>query len=225
MKKKIIATGMFCLSLGLVGTTGLVQAQSSITIDASQQITNFVFTDGSGQQDNTYLMFGEENLYKPVYNGAYNFGYSYLLDFGLFFRVSVGMRNAGATMVYDATNYKWEFQYLQGKLGVGYALDLGLVNPYLAVSGYYGYMLKANQRINNEDFDIIDSESIQKTDYGLNIPLGVRIDASEYVSVYTEVSYLMGLQNIETADNGQEANNVGYLFTLGLSFTIRQVVP
>jgi hypothetical protein len=124
-------------------------------------------------------------------------------------------------MVYDATNYKWEFQYLQGNVGLGYALNLGRVNPYLAVSGYYGYLLKANQRINNEDFDIIDSESIQKSDYGINIPLGVRIDASEYRSVYTEASYLMGLQNIENADNNQEANNVGYMFTLGLSFTIK----
>jgi hypothetical protein len=221
MNKKMLAEVMFCLVLGWVATTGHVKAQSSITIDASQQITNFVFTDGSGLQDNTYLMFGEENLYKPVYSGAYSFGYSYLLDVGVFFRLNVGMRNAGATMVYDATNYLWEFQYLQGKLGVGYALDLGLVNPYLAVSGYYGSLLKANQRINNEDFDIIDSELIQKNDYGLNIPLGVRIDASEFVSVYTEVSYLMGLQNIETADNGQEANNVGYMFTLGLSFTIQ----
>lgn len=221
MNKKMLAAVMFCLVLGWVATTGHVKAQSSITIDASQQITNFVFTDGSGLQDNTYLMFGEENLFKPVYSGAYSFGYSYLLDVGVFFRLNVGMRNAGATMVYDATNYLWEFQYLQGKLGVGYAVNLGLVNPYLAVSGYYGSLLKANQRINNEDFDIIDSELIQKNDYGLNIPLGVRIDASEFVSVYTEVSYLMGLQNIETADNGQEANNVGYMFTLGLSFTIQ----
>ena len=220
MKKKYSATAMFCLVLGWVVTTGHVQAQSGITIDASQQITNFVFTDGSGLQDNTHLILGEENLYKPVYSGAYSFGYSYLLDFGLFFRVNAGMRNAGATMVYDATNYKWEFRYLQGKLGLGYALDLGLVNPYLAVSGYYAYLLKANQRINNEDFDIIDSESIRKTDYGLNIPLGVRIDASDYISVYTEVSYVVGLQNIETATNGQVANNVGYMATLGLLLTI-----
>ncbi len=221
MKKKIVATGMFCLLLGLIGTAGHVKAQSSITIDASQQITNFVFINGSGLQDNSQLMFGEDNLYKPVYSGAYSFGYSYLLDFGMFIRLNVGMRNAGATMVYDATNYQWEFQYLKTNLGVGYALDMGRINPYLGVSGYYGSLLKANQRINNEDYDIIDSESIQKSDFGLSFPLGVRIDASEFVSVYTEVSYLMGLQNIETADNGQEANNVAYLFTLGLSFAIK----
>jgi hypothetical protein len=220
MKNKIAIAVMSCLAL-VITKNNPAQAQSSITIDASQQITNFVFTNDKGLQDNTYLIFGEENLYKPVYSGAYSFGYSYLFDFGMFIRAKAGMRNSGATMVYDATNYKWEFQYLQGNVGLGYALNLGRVNPYLAVSGYYGYLLKANQRINNEDFDIIDSESIQKSDYGINIPLGVRIDASEYRSVYTEASYLMGLQNIENADNNQEANNVGYMFTLGLSFTIK----
>lgn len=220
MKNRILKYLCVSLLTGLFALNNPLMAQSSITIDASQQITNFVFVDGTGLQDNTKLMFGEDNLYKPLYCGAYNVGYSHLLDFGMFFRVNVGMRNAGATMVYDAVNYRWDFQYLQGKLGLGYSPKLGLVNPYLAVSGYYGMLIKANQRINNEDFDIKEAGLIQNNDYGLNIPLGIRIDASDFISVYTEVSYLMGLQNIETSDNGQKANNVAYMFTLGLSFTI-----
>ncbi len=193
---------------------------SGITIDASQQMTNFVFVDGTGVQENTYLMFGKDNLYKPAYSGTYNVGYFHMLDFGLFFRTSLGMRNAGATMVFDAANYQWDFKYIQAKLGTGYAYDLGLFNPYLGVSGYLGYLVKANQTVNNEDFDIIDSESIQKNDFGLYFSPGVRMDASDYISVYSEFSYLMGLQNIESADNSQKAVNVAYMVTLGLSFTI-----
>ncbi|MEX0983003.1 MAG: hypothetical protein WD577_12380 [Bacteroidales bacterium] len=219
MKKKFISSTIICAAVMLL-TINQVNAQSSITIDASQQITNFVFVDGSGFQDNTYLIFGENNLYKPVYSGTYNVGYSYLLDFGLFFKTSVGMRNAGATMVYDATNYLWEFQYLQTKLGTGYSLNLGLFNPYLSVSGYFGYLVKANQRVNNEDSDIIDSGSIITKDFGLYISPGVRIDASDYISVYSELSYLMGLQNIEATES-QQATNLAYMLTLGLSFTIQ----
>lgn len=219
MKKKLTSLALACSSIVLL-TVSSVNAQSSITIDASQQITNFVFVDGSGFQDNTYLIFGEDNLYKPVYSGTYSVGYSYMLDFGLFFKTSVGMRNAGATMVYDATNYLWDFQYLQAKLGTGYSLNLGLFNPYLSVSGYFGYLVKANQRVNNEDYDIIDSGSINTNDFGLYFSPGVRIDASEYISVYSELSYLMGLQNIESAES-QQATNVAYMVTLGLSFTIQ----
>jgi hypothetical protein len=78
MKKKLISSTIICAAVMLL-TINQVNAQSSITIDASQQITNFVFVDGSGFQDNTYLIFGESNLYKPVYSGTYNVGYSYLL--------------------------------------------------------------------------------------------------------------------------------------------------
>ncbi len=221
MKKKIYYKTFLWVSIGLLMSLQVVKAQSSITIDASQQITNFVFTDGSGIQENSYLVFGEENTYKPVYSGAYSVGYSYLLDFGLFFRTGIGMRNAGATMVYDAANYQWDFRYLHARLGTGYAYEIGRVSPYLGVSGYFGYLLKANQKVNNEDFDIIDSGSIQTNDFGLLFSPGVRIDASDYISIYSEISYLMGLQNIETGDSGQEAVNTAYMLTLGLSFTFQ----
>lgn len=221
MKNKRILHLILVFVSVLILISNTATAQSSITIDASQQMTNFVFVNNSGIQDNTYLVFGEENIYKPIYSGAYNIGYSYLFDFGLFLRANAGMRNAGATMVYDATNYQWNFQYIQGKLGVGYALKLGRFSPYLAASGYFGYLAKANQRINNEDFDIINEDVIAPYDYGVYLSPGLRIDASDYISVYSELSYLMGLGNIENSTNGQEANNVAYLLTLGLSFTVR----
>lgn len=197
-----------------------VSAQSSITIDASQQITNFAFADAAGDQESTLLMFGNDGTYKPEYSGAYSLGYAYSFDFNLFIKANVGMRNAGASMVYDDINYSWDFRYLQTKIGVGYAYDLGMFKPYIAVSGYYGYLLTAEQSINNENFDIRGNESIKSADVGLNIPLGVRIDANDLISVYTEAAYVMGLYNIETDESGQNAKNVAYQFTLGLAFAI-----
>jgi len=204
--------------LGLLSFAGF--SQPSITIEASQQVTNFVFTDNAGMQDNTYLMFGSDNPYKAMYSGAYNVGGMYNLDMGVFIRGGLGMRKSGATMMYDETNYQWDLQYFNIKLGGGYAYSMGMINPYVGVSGYYAMLFKAKQSINNEDFDIIQSESIEKSDFGILISPGVRIDASDFVSVYTEVGYLMGLKNIETSDDDQKAKNIAYQFTLGLAFTI-----
>ncbi len=195
------------------------QAQTGITIDASQQITTFDFVDSNGTTDDTYL---------PIYSGAYNVGYTHFLDLGIYFTAKAGMRNAGATMAYDATNLRWDFQYGQGSLGVGYAHKMGRISPYLGISGYYAKLLKANQQINdpmreNKDYDIIDSGLISDNDFGLYITPGVRIAASEFISVYTEFGYLMGMQNIETGTSDQEAYNTGYALTLGLSFTIKNV--
>lgn len=227
MKRKTIISAITCLLLlFFIGNNANAQLRStanvqSITIEASQQVTNFVFVDGRGIQDNTRMIWGKDNVYKPVYSGAYNLGYSYLFGFGLYLNSSIGMRNAGATMVYDETNYEWNFQYLQAKLGAGYALKLGRVSPYIGVSGFFGYLAKASQSINNEEYDIIELEVIEPYDIGISVPIGVRLDASEYISIYTQASYLTGLQNIEALENDQQANNIGLSFTLGLSFTIK----
>lgn len=222
------------LILGLLLTMAAsfsLNAQSRLLIDASQQVTNFRFMDSDGLLDKTYA---------PVYSGAYNIGYAYTFDFGLFLRGSVGMRQAGATMVYDAANYQWDLQYLNTKIGAGYQLDLGMFSPYIAVSGFYGFLLKANQRINNEDFDIIASESIIRHDVGTVFSPGVKVNISDAITVYGEFSFLKGLQNVEAESDGkttfsyllgtknmvgdatgQVSTNTAYAITLGLSFAIQ----
>lgn len=196
-------------------------SQSGITIEASQMITNFAFTNSDAVLENSYFILNQESEYRPVYSGAYQVGYSYMLDMGLFFNASIGMRKSGATMVYDNTNYLWNLQYAQGKLGLGYGYTMGIFMPYLSTSGYYGFLLKANQSINNENFDILNSGSIAKNDFGLYISPGLRINASDFVSVFMELSYMMGMQNIETGDTGQEAKNLANALTLGVIFNIQ----
>jgi len=188
--------------------------QSFFNIEASQLVANFKFFDSDGVQDKTY---------SPIYTGAYNLGYSYEFEFGLLLSASVGMRNSGSTMVYDATNYRWDFQYLHNDLGVGYGFALGRFKPYLMVSGYSGFLLKANQRVNNEDFDIIDSESIKREDIGMFFSPGVKITLSDAISVYTEFNYLLGIRNIEIGENVQKSQNFAYSLTLGLSFAIQKM--
>ncbi|WMN11643.1 outer membrane beta-barrel protein [Marivirga salinae] len=192
-----------------LGNQGM--AQSSITIDASQYISNFAFELSDGTQDSEY---------SPVYGGGYSLGYSYELDMGVFLNGGLGMRPGGATLVVDNTNYQWDLQYAQIRLGAGYAYDLGRIKPYIAVDGYYGLLLTANQRINNEDFDIIDSESIEKNDVGIYVSPGAKLAVSDAITVYAQYSYLLGLNNVETTTDGQNAKNRASVFTLGLSFSI-----
>ncbi len=215
---KTVYNFLLLLFLGILICSNQANAQTGITIDASQQMTSFEFTSSSNDVDNSY---------SPIYSGAYNVGYTHFLDLNLYFDAGVGMRNAGATMNIDNTNLRWDFQYAQGELGMGYMFELGRLNPYLGISGYYATLLKANQRINdptreNINYDLMNTGRISKQDYGLLITPGIRITASDYISVYTEFEYLMGLQNIEAGENDQEATNLGYALTLGLSFTITE---
>lgn len=186
-------------------------AQSSITIDASQNMTNFKFTDSQGDRDESY---------NPAYSGSYSLGYRYSTDFGLFAGIKIGMRNAGASLIYDDANYSWNLQYADAKVDIGYMYTLDRLSIYLAASPYFGYMLRATQTLNHKNFDIIDSDDLKKVDYGLFISPGVDFRVNDFVSVYSQFNYMLGLQNMETIE-GQESKNSLMGLTLGLAFNIK----
>jgi len=197
------------LLLGFTGFVTLVDAQSSLKVQASPLYASFKFFDS---QDNKL-----NNEYSGTFTGAYGVGYRLVTEIGFMLNVDIGLRKAGATMVYDEMNYTWDLQYADGKLGVGYMLVKDIVSPYLNVSGYYGYLLRGFQTINNEEFNIKESESISTSDYGIAISPGIQITLSDAISTFFEFNYLMGLKNLEV-DEGQKANNIAYGLTLGFSF-------
>ncbi len=204
-------TKILLLSLAFIFIKTSTMAQSSITFDASQVFSNFRFTDSKGTLDKNY----SSNI-----SGSYNLGYRYSGTSGLLLRSSIGMRKAGATLVYDGSNYAWNLQYVDIKLGAGYLYDAGRFSPYLTASPYFSYLLKANQILNNSNYDIKKSNSIKDTDYGVFITPGVQTKVSENISAYAEFNYIMGLQNIETSSNGQKGYNRAYAVTVGVSISL-----
>jgi hypothetical protein len=200
---------------GLIFISSSIMAQSSLTIDASQAYTNFLFVDSDGNEDKSY---------SGNYSGSYSVGYQYAQ--GVLFRANIGMRKAGATTVIDETNYMWDLQYADVKLGIGYMFSGERIRPYFIASPYFAYLLKANQRINNEDFDIKKIGAIGNTDYGFFASPGVQLTLSDFISAYTQFNYMRGLQNLESNGSNeqevsQEAHNTAYSISLGISFTIK----
>ncbi|MBN2611273.1 MAG: outer membrane beta-barrel protein [Bacteroidales bacterium] len=196
--------------LGCFGLMAEIHAQSGITVEASQLFASFKFTDAEGTNLN-----GD---YSGIFTGAYNVSYRFVSEGGFMLSIGAGMRKAGATMVYDDMNYNWDLQYADGKLGIGYMLKNDFVSPYLKVSGYYGYLLRGFQTINNQHFDIKKSETINTSDFGLIITPGVQITVTDEISTFFEFNYLMGLKNIEK-DESQESKNYAYGLTFGLLFS------
>lgn len=184
---------------------------SSLTIDASQNITNFSFKGSDGVVDKEY---------NPNYSGSFSVGYRNILPSGVILRGSLGMRNAGATLVVDDTNNTYNYQYAEAKIGAGYLYSLGKIGVYLTVSPYFGYLLKANQNLLNEDYDIINHESTERIDYGVFASPGVNFEMSEFISAYFELNVMRGLANLETVET-QTSNNTLIGGSLGLAFTIK----
>ncbi len=198
------------LILCVSGLTNNVNSQSGLTFDASQSFSSFKFSDSQGDKQN--------KEYSGIFCGAYGIGYRINMEKGLIINSGIGMRKGGATLEYDEMNYSWNLQYVFGKIGVGYMLKKEKISPYCILNGYYAYLIKGFQIINNEEFDIRKAESLKNTDYGVYLTPGVQFTLSEEVSAYIEAGYLMGLQNIEK-DESQKATNFSYSMTIGLSFT------
>jgi hypothetical protein len=188
-----------------------LNAQSGLTLEASQLFTSFKFSDSRGND--------LSSDYSGIFTGAYNLGYRHVSPGGIMVSGGLGMHNAGSTLVYDAMNYMWDLKYAGGRLGVGYMLQTDRMSPYLNISGYYAYLLRGYQIINNQHFNITSMEVINTMDYGLYLSPGVQLRLSDAVSTYLEFNYLMGLANLER-DESQEARNMAYGLTLGLSLSI-----
>ena len=139
-------------------------------------------------------------------------------------RVNLGMRKGGATLLYNNSNIAWSLQYCDLRLGGGYEIDKWRIKPYVSAAPYCSVLLKAYQNVDGLSYDIKKDGSVKSYDAGVLIVPGVKAYISEYFSIYSEFSYLLGLQNLETS-SGQKLNNRGFFLTLGLAATITKSKP
>lgn len=195
-----------------VAETG--RTQSFITIDGSQAFTSFKFTDSQGNTDDSY---------SSIPGGWYSLGYR-LYKKGFFIRGNIGMRKAGSALTYDGQSVTYNLQYCDLRLGAGYQFDEWRIKPYASVAPYYSFLIQANQNLNGVNYDIKNNGTFSTSDLGVLVIPGLTMFVSDYFSVYTEFTYLVGLKNIESSGS-QTLKNKGYCFTLGIAATLTKSKP
>jgi len=189
-------------------------AQKSMAFDAGQMFSTFSFTNDVGEKQKDF----SHNI-----SGCYSLSYQdSLLMKGMFYRAGLSMRKAGASMILDGMDINWNLQYVDANVGIGYMLSKNRFNPYLYIAPYFGYMLKGNQTIGTYAGDIVKSKSMQTTDLGVFFSPGLKVTLSDYLSIYTEGKYMLGLQNIETT-SGQKTYNRGFSINLGVAITLTKL--
>ncbi len=184
-------------------------AQSTVTFDAGQVFSTYKYTDSQG----------EEKSFSRNITGCFSIGYQYVTNSGLFIRVNAGMRKGGASIVYNEVKVSWQVQYADAGLGVGYIYNKWRLKPYLSVSPYYASMLKAEQTIGQDNYDIKKNKSMASSDFGLYISPGFKISLTNSVACFFEYREIIGLQNLETSSN-QKSYNRGSSVNIGVSVAI-----
>lgn len=197
--------------VSLTATTSTIKAQSNITAELSQAITKFQFKNSEGVKDLSYSF----NL-----SNNYHIGYKYTIDNGAFLHSNIGLRKAGATLVYEESNYQWNLNYFDFRIGGGYAYELNGIDIYLSLTPYFSYLLTGNQILNNKNYDMIKEESIKRSDIGLFISPGAQMKLSNSISAYAQFDSMLGLKNIENSTEGQQNKNLAFSLSLGLTFSL-----
>ena len=174
-----------------------MQAQSSLTMDFGQNFTKLKFMNDQQEADTSI---------QSNFSTSFNVGYIYTLKEGVYFSSKIGFRPAGASYVYDDVNYRWDMNYSEFRLGVGYAYDLGPVIVRFSTQGYAGYLFKAEQQLHHLTRDMLAAESVEVWDFGLFFTPGVEYAINDKLNVGLNFNYMLGLTNIEV-DEGQTTKN------------------
>lgn len=191
-------------------------AQSYLNLDIAQNFSTFKFSSNPIESNENPDLIPN---YSQISTTAFGIGYRYLHSSGAFIGGGIGFRKAGAALVYKRVNYLWNLQYCDLKAGIGYQYDKWQIKPFVSLLPYYAYLLNAKQSIGLNYYDIKSDKAIKNSDLGIFFNLGANVTLSQYLAIYAEYTYNLGLKNIEPTPE-QYLYNRGFGIKLGLSISI-----
>ncbi len=204
MKRIIIGFLMILSGLWVYG-------QEQVGLYFSHNFSTFRFLDNEGEK---------EDLKFTIKNG---YGFIFQKQFGsnVFAEGLLAYNNKGANSQIGNFKLDWSFHYVNIALNGGYRLNLGRLHPYGGLGIYYGRLLKADQFIGTEYYDLMTMDIISMNDSGVNVFGGVEFTHSRNGSVFIRLNQEMGLLQLERADDdNQKMFNRTFSIQLGLLFYI-----
>jgi hypothetical protein len=187
-------------------------AQNKIGISFSQNFSTFRFKDS------------EKNIEDLDYSIKYGYGLSFQRVFGknFFFEGLLSYNNKGANSTYGLQKLDWSFHYANIGLDGGYKFILGRLCPQAGAGFYFGRLMKADQFIGSDYYDLMAENSINKNDFGATLFAGIEYEYSDNGSIYLRINESIGLLNLENnTEATQKMFNRTFSIQLGLSFTIK----
>jgi hypothetical protein len=188
-------------------------AQDNVGINFAQTFSGFKFKDSQGNED--------LNLKRDI-KFSYAMNYEKIFKSGIYIKPELGFKNLGAKSKINMLNIEWDLHYFDINIGGGYIYQKYRLKPYLGVGFYYAFLYKGDQFIGSDSYDIMNEKIISKSDYGLNLNVGLHYDYSDYSGVFIEYKNSVGLKQLDNNINGgsKELHNLAYSIRIGLTFNI-----
>lgn len=180
----------------------------------------------SFKQNYSTLRFLDSESNKEDLDFAINFGYglSYQLEFSdeFYGEAMLAYNTLGANSTLGVQKLDWSLGYVQLGVHAGYKLDLRRLFPHVGLGAYYGRLMKADQFIGPDFYNLMDENDINKNDVGALIVAGLEYEYSRDGSVFIRFEESIGLLNLEQdQEASQSMFNRVFSIQLGLLFNIQ----
>lgn len=209
MRSKIIS-----LSIG-IGLCSIVSAQdfspSFINLTGGKQFTNFVFKNSQDQKD--------QSLEFQMYN-SFGVNAEFSSDKHTI-RPELQMRQAGAKTNVGSTPITWKMNYFNFNVGYLYSILKSKkfeIQPGIGIG--VGYMLNGDQTIGDTRLSIIEEESMNRFEFGLQGISNFKAHLTDRFSISLEYRFGIGINHIENDINEQKSRNIYHAALLGLGFRL-----
>ncbi len=189
-----------------------LSAQNKIGVSFSQTYSTFRFKDSDGEVEDL------------KYTIKYGYGLIWQQEIleSVFVDGSLSYNCKGATSTLGVQKLDWMLQYVNAGVSAGYKMTIGRLSPQGGAGLYYGRLLKAEQSIGSDYFDLIETDYIRKSDFGANLFAGIGYDYSDNGSVFVRLNETVGLLQLEKNEQStQRMFNRTFSIQLGLFFTIQ----
>ena len=189
-----------------------LKAQNKIGVSFSQTYSTFRFKDSDGEVEDL------------KYTIKYGYGLTWQQEIleSLFVEGSLSYNCKGAGSTLGVQKLDWSLHYVNAGINAGYKMIIGRLSPQGGAGLYYGRLLKAEQLIGSDYFDLIETDYIRKSDFGANIFAGIGYDYSDNGSVFIRLNETIGLLQLEKSELlSQKMFNRTFSIQLGLFFTIQ----
>lgn len=207
MKKNLLLLCAFFLAFSSM-------AQNHFQVKSGKTFSTFLFRDSDKNKDET-LNYITNNFLGLSYD--FNLGKLHVL------RPEVSYREGGARSQWNNRRLFWKLNYLD----VNFAylikvLDFEKIKIYQGVAPGLGFLMSGEQYIGDDYFDVKESGTLRKLDFGVNFMANAKIKVIENVFLTIEYRYGLGIRQIETnaAQTSQVSRNRFHAAIFGVAIPL-----
>ena len=190
-------------------------AQPSLHLKSGLSASSFFFKNSKGETDKSFRYLISN--YSALGCDA-NFGRHAIIS-------ALGFRQVGASTLISQTKVKWDIKYLDLNLGYGFNYySSPKVMLGIGAGVNLGILLKAEQSIGSEAYNLLKDNALRQIDLGANGFANAKIKMAEGVYLSLEYRYNVSMLNIETDKQApaQTTRNQSHNFLAGIAINLRK---